>query len=202
MLRKVLLALCGITFISWATGFTERLVAFFMLPSAHSMQSAVPIGGPFEFQDANGHVVKDTDFRGQYMLVYFGYAFCPDICPTALENITSALNQLPTSITDQLTPIFITVDPERDHAEFLKKYKTAYHPKFIMLLGTQEQTEIAKRNYRVYAQKVPTVEGQKEYLIDHSSIIYLMDKRGEFITHFSHGTPPQDLIQKIQEVVK
>jgi protein SCO1/2 len=179
-------------------GFKEQWINFLM---PHKNTSPL-IGGAFELFDENGKKVTDKDFRGQYMLVYFGYAFCPDICPTALENITMALEDLPESTRDQIVPIFITVDPQRDTLEFLKKYKTSYHPKFIMLRGNDEQTEVAQKAYRVHAQKVIPVPGQKEYLIDHSSIIYFMGKRGEFLAHFSHGTSPQDMIQKIIEVMR
>ncbi len=199
MQKKVFLILCGITlFLITVASFQEKLVTFFM----PEKNIAPLIKGTFELQDIDKKIVKDTDFRGSYMLVYFGYAFCPDICPTALENITAALEELPKEILDKVTPIFITIDPTRDTPEFLEKYKTSYHPKFLMLWGDPIQTENAIANYRVHAQKIVSVPGASEYLIDHSSIIYLMGKRGELLANFSHGTSPKNMIQKIKEIIR
>jgi cytochrome oxidase Cu insertion factor (SCO1/SenC/PrrC family) len=182
---------------------TSFVISLFLLYFTYPKQeSAVPIGGPFELYNTDEQKVKNSDFHGKYMLVYFGYTFCPDICPTALENITGALKGISQKTLDQIVPIFITIDPERDTLKFLKKYQTMYHPKITMLRGTPEKTEIAKKNYRVYGQKTIPVTGQKEYLIDHSSIIYLMGKNGEFLAHFSHGTPSLEIINKINEIIK
>ena len=198
MQKKGFLILCGITFLlMMVAGFQEKLVTFFM-PDKNIAPS---IGGAFELQDLDGKTITDKDFRGSYMLVYFGYAFCPDICPTALENISAALKELPPDTLDKITPIFITIDTERDTVEFLKKYKTMYHPKFLMLRGSATQTETAISHYRVHAQKVVPIPGQSEYLIDHSSIIYLMGKRGELLANFSHGTSPKDMVQRIKEII-
>ena len=111
------------------------------------------IGGPFALKDHNGKAVTDKTYRGQYMLVYFGYTFCPDICPTALHNLTQALNMLPRSKLNRLVPIFISIDPERDTTEQLKLYKQNFHDKFVMLTGDAKSVKSAARAYKAYYAK-------------------------------------------------
>ena len=139
--------------------------------------ASLPIGGPFSLTDQNGTARQDSDFRGKLMLVYFGYVYCPDVCPTTLAAMSQALDQLgPES--DQVQPIFITVDPERDTPAQLKLYATNFHPRLLALTGSPEQVVVAEKDYRVYAKKVAE-PGQADYLMDHSSFIYLMDRNGK-----------------------
>ena len=122
------------------------------------------------------------DFLGQNMLVFFGFTFCPDVCPTELAKIGAAMKMLPADA--NVTPVFITVDPERDGAAEVKSYVEAFHPKMVGLTGSQEQIRAAAKAYRVYFAK-NTSNGAADYLMDHSSIIYLMGKKGEYLTHFT-----------------
>lgn len=138
------------------------------------------IGGPFVLQDGNGKQVTDRDFRGNYMLVYFGYTFCPDVCPTTLNELASALDHLGAKA-NKLQPIFITVDPKRDTPSVMKQYTAAFTPRLIGLTGTAEQIADVAKEYRVYYAEHRTGPGPSDYSMDHSSILYLMGPDGQFI---------------------
>lgn len=167
----------------------------------HVEGSGVPkVGGAFSLADHQGRPRTDADFRGRYMLVYFGYSFCPDICPTALSTMSEVLVKLGKD-GDQIQPVFITVDPGRDTVERLALYVQNFHPRFIGLTGTLEQVNQAKKAYLVYAAKVTPDGTSTEYLVDHSSIIYLMDPQGRMAAHFSHTTPPDDIVKKFKEIL-
>lgn len=153
------------------------------------------IGGPFTLVDQDGRTVTDKDFRGKWMLIYFGYTFCPDVCPTSLAAMAAALPQLGAA-GDKVQPVFITVDPDRDTPKLLKDYVAAFHPRLIGLTGSPEQVQAAARAYKVYAKKAP-VQGGEGYTMDHSSVVYLMDPEGKFATHFAHGTLPADMAKGI-----
>jgi cytochrome oxidase Cu insertion factor (SCO1/SenC/PrrC family) len=143
---------------------------------------AAAIGGPFALTDQNGVVRHDSDFRGKLMLIYFGYTYCPDACPAALTVMTSALDELGDAAKD-VQPIFITVDPERDTVVQMKSYASNFHPRLLALTGSAEQTAAAARAYRIYFEKVKP-EGSSDYLVDHSSLTFLMGRDGKFLTYF------------------
>lgn len=153
------------------------------------------IGGPFSLVDQNGKARHNTDFKGKYMLVYFGYSYCPDICPMGLQNITSALKQVKGD-RDQIVPIFITVDPERDTVNLLKDYSANYDPNILFLTGPRLEIDNLMKSYKVYAAKSKS-EATTEYLMDHSTLIYLMDREGKFIDHFPHTVDPQKLAEAL-----
>ena len=158
------------------------------------------IGGPFTLVDHKGHIVTHTDFSGRYILVYFGYTFCPDICPTALQTMMNAYDQLLPEWQTRITPLFITVDPERDTVEQMRDYVTAFHHALIGLTGTLEQTTAAAKMYKVFFAKVWPEEDRSYYLVDHSSIIYLMDPQGHYYTHFSHGISAEALLIRLKSL--
>src|SRR3546814_481801 len=155
------------------------------------------IGGSFSLVDGEGRARTDEDFRGELMFVYFGFTFCPDVCPTELQAMGQALDRLG-SDAEQVQPIFITIDPERDTPEIVGQYVKSFHPRMVGLTGSPEQVAAAAKAYRVYYRKA-TVEGSSDYLMDHSSIVYLMDRQGKFLTHFSHGTSPEDMAEGIEK---
>jgi protein SCO1/2 len=138
------------------------------------------VGGPFTLEDGNGKQVTDRDFRGKYMLVYFGYTFCPDVCPTTLNGVTEALEQLGKKA-ERLQPIFITVDPVRDTPEVMKRYTAAFSPRLIGLTGTPDQIAKVAQEYRVYYAAHRTGPGPNDFTVDHSSILYLVGPDGKFI---------------------
>jgi len=152
------------------------------------------LGGHFELTGHNGVKRTEADFKGKFMIVYFGYSFCPDICPAALYNITQALNQMKDKEVTEFQVLFITIDPERDTVKNLKIYMENYHENFIALTGTKGQVNQAMNLYKVYAKKAMPDGTSTEYLMDHSSIVYVMDRQGRFITSFNHQTPPKRII--------
>jgi protein SCO1/2 len=127
----------------------------------------------------NGETVSDQTFRGKWLLIYFGYTYCPDACPTALNSMSVALEKLGSPAKD-LQPLFITVDPERDTRETMAKYLTSYDSRIIGLTGTKEQIDSVIKEYRVYVSREKPEQGGDDYLISHSSYIYLMDPQGRF----------------------
>jgi cytochrome oxidase Cu insertion factor (SCO1/SenC/PrrC family) len=158
------------------------------------------IGGQFSLKDTKGNSVASQKFLGRYMLVYFGYSFCPDICPTGLENMTEAMNILGDD-GKKVQAIFITVDPKRDTEAQLAVFMESFHPSFIALTGSESAVKRAMQAYRVYASPVED-KGSSEYLVDHSSIVYLMGPDGKFVTHFTHQTPGSEMAFKIREILK
>lgn len=160
------------------------------------------IGGPFTLVNSQGKTVTDQDFRGQYTLVYFGYTFCPDVCPTSLSATGQALSLLPEDKAARVTPIFISVDPARDTPKLVGDYVKHFHPRMVGLTGSPEQVKAAAKAYKVFYQKVEEEGGDPEaYVMDHSAVTYLMDPDGNFVTHFSHGIPPQDMADRLAQIL-
>ncbi len=149
------------------------------LTLSHSQGGVTGIGGPFTLEDGDGHPVTDRDFHGRYLLVYFGYTFCPDVCPTTLNEVATALDTLGPKA-DRLQVVFITVDPKRDTPSVVRDYAASFSPRIKGLTGTPEQIETAAREYRVYFAPQPATGGGA-YTVDHSSILYLMDPEGQFV---------------------
>ena len=153
------------------------------------------VGGPFALVDGTGKTVTEQQFRGRYMLIYFGYTHCPDACPTALSDMATALGKLTPAQRAKIQPIFITVDPERDNGQVLADYVAAFGPDFIGLGGSLDQVAAVKKAFHVYAEKHPTKTG--DYDMDHSSIIYLMDPDNRFIGSFTQETDPDQMAEKL-----
>ena len=153
------------------------------------------VGGPFTLTDQNGQKRSDSEFRGKLMIVYFGYTFCPDVCPADLMAITQALDALGPSA-EGIQPLFITVDPERD-TTLLKDYVAAFHPSLIGLTGSAEEIRKVANSYKAYYRQVPG-ERKGEYSIDHAGILYLMGRNGEYLGFL----PPQTAPEKLTEVLR
>jgi protein SCO1/2 len=162
--------------------------------------SASLVGGPFSLEDGAGKQVSDRDFRGKYMLVYFGYTFCPDVCPTTLNEVADALDHLGTKAND-LQPIFITVDPKRDTPAVVKQYTAAFSPKLIGLTGTPEQIAAVAQAYRVYYAEHRTGPGPNDYSMDHSSILYLMGPDGKFIAPVRADESGKDMAADLSKLM-
>ena len=158
------------------------------------VSGAALVGGPFELTDQHGKRVSDRDFRGRFMLVYFGYSFCPDVCPTDLAAMGAALDRLGAE-GEAVQPIFITIDPERDTVRRLAEFAPLFHPRLVALTGTPEEIRQAAAAYRVYYEKAG--DGP-DYLMNHSGIIYLMDPEGRFLTHFPQGAAPEEIARQIR----
>lgn len=158
-----------------------------------------PVGGPFALVDHNGRPRSEHDFRGKLMLIYFGFTYCPDICPTDLQNIGLALDQLGAA-GESVQPLFITVDPERDTPEHLKDYVPLFHPRLIGLTGDPAAIRAAADAYKVYYARVPNERGD-DYTVDHSSFIYLMGADGQYLGFFPPGTSPERIAETLKRYV-
>ena len=155
------------------------------------MWNREPIGGPFALIDQDRKRRTDMDFRGKVLLVYFGFSYCPDVCPTDLQEIGLAVDRLGAA-GDDVQPIFITVDPARDTSEHLKEYVAMFHARFVGLTGDATALDAAARAYRVYYARVELEKS--DYTVDHSAFIYLMGRHGEYLGFFPPGTPADILV--------
>jgi cytochrome oxidase Cu insertion factor (SCO1/SenC/PrrC family) len=162
--------------------------------------AATMIGGPFTLVDQDGRTVTDEQFRGKWLLVYFGYTHCPDSCPMALNNMAEALDQLEPSKREQVQPIFITVDPERDTSAVMKDYVSAFEgANIIGLTGTQEQVTAAEAAYKVHAEKHE--QDGKEYTMDHTSMIHVMAPDGRFVAMVLGAAPAERIVGRLAKLV-
>jgi protein SCO1 len=153
------------------------------------------VGGPFRLTDQSGKTVTDQDFRGRYMLIYFGYSFCPDVCPTTLGVMAEALQKLG-SEGQRVVPVFITIDPERDTPKVLGDYVKAFGPQFVGLTGNAAAIKDVEKKYRVYAVKRPLEKGG--YGMDHSSVLYLMGPNGKLVSFYDEAISPDDLAKELR----
>jgi protein SCO1/2 len=199
------LLLGGVWTYAWATrapgegmaeAFAGRIGRLFgaemPVPSASGgvqLAQGVSLGGPFNLVDQTGRAVTDRDFAGRWMLVYFGYTFCPDVCPTELGAMAAALDAMGPA-GDAVVPVFITVDPERDTPAQLADYVGRFHPRMVGLSGTPEQVADAARRYRVYYAKARRPDAT-EYLMDHSGFVYLVGPDSRVRTLFRPDTAPE-----------
>jgi protein SCO1/2 len=163
------------------------LTAGVMLFAPRDVTKPSSVGGPFELINQDGKTVTDADFRGEPLLVFFGFTHCPDICPTTLFEVSEVFNRLGKDA-EKVNAIFVTVDPERDTPEKLKLYLSSFHPRISALSGSEAQVEAIKKAYFVYAKRVPLDGGG--YTMDHTSIVYLMDKQGKFVAPFNLKRDP------------
>ena len=159
------------------------------------------IGGPFSLISHLDKETSNDDFLGKHMLIYFGYSFCPDVCPLELQRMALALDMLEDEDIDldQLQPLFITIDPERDSAEILAQYVPLFHPRIMGLTGSAAEIAEAAGNYKVFYRKA---DDTVDYLMDHSSIIYLMGPQGKYLAHFTSFDSPEDIAARVQEFLE
>jgi len=158
------------------------------------------IGGPFTLEDGNGKPVTDRDFRGKYMLVYFGYTFCPDVCPTTLTAVADAMDKLGPAA-NQMRPLFITVDPGRDTPAVVKQYAAAFGPRITGLTGTPQEIAVVAKEYRVYYAEHRTGPGPGDYSMDHSSILYLMDPKGAFVAPIRADQTGEEIAASLRKLM-
>lgn len=158
------------------------------------------IGGPFSLVGTDGKPVTDRDFRGRYMLIFFGFTHCPDICPAELQVTAQALDQLGDKA-KKVVPIFITLDPERDTPEAMANYVKSFGPNFVGLTGSPEAIAAAAKAYRVSYAKVENKDSPGDYSVDHSALVYLMDPEGRYVTHFSYGLSADQMAEKLGKLL-
>lgn len=196
--RLFLFALAGL--------LAGTMIAFYVLAPNPARQQSVStgkalIGGPFTLVDQTGKRVTEQDFKGKYMLIFFGYTHCPDICPSALQVVAAALDKLGDKAS-LITPIFITVDPERDTPQKLAEYVANFGKSFVGLSGSKEEVAAAAKAYRVFYQVVPDDKTPGEYTVDHAAIFYVMGKDGEFVTHIPHTTNVDQVVSVLSNAIQ
>jgi protein SCO1 len=182
LLALLVVAGAGTSAYLWHLGSLQRDA----MRAGETVIEPVPIGGAFSLIDQNGTRRSEQDFRGKLMLVFFGYTYCPDVCPTTLAFISDALEKAGPTARDVI-PVMITVDPARDKPEALKSYLASFGPQFVGLTGSEEEIAAAAKAYKVYYRKAG--EGA-DAMFDHSSIIYLMDRQGRFLAHYQLDPQP------------
>ena len=169
------------------------------LPGASGSGEAL-VGGPFTLTDQDGRRVTEKDFLGRHMLVFFGFTFCPDICPTELQVMSAALDMMGPE-GEKIQPVFVTIDPERDTPEVMKAYVANFGPRLIGLTGTPEEIAAMAKAYRVYYARAGDKNSPDAYLMDHSTIIYLMGPDGRFVRHFTYTTDAAKLASELKKSV-
>ena len=159
------------------------------------------VGGPFALTDHTGKKVTEKDYLGKFMLVFFGFTNCPDICPSGLQVISAALDKLGPKA-ELVTPVFISFDPSRDTPEKLAAYLKSFHPRLIGLTGSDAEVAAVAKAYRVYLQKVTDEKSPGTYSFDHAAIFYVMGKDGAFVTHVPHTNDVGELTAALDKVLK
>jgi protein SCO1 len=196
-MRGRLLAVIAVAFLIGAIAGAAALIQTQGSNPPVSTSGTALIGGPFTLVDQTGKSVSDQDFRGRYMLVFFGFTHCPDICPAELQVMAAALDELGPKA-DQIVPIFITLDPERDSPSVMGDYIKNFSPGFIGLTGSPEAIAQAAKAYRVAFSKFQEGKSKNDYSIDHFALVYLMGKSGEYLTHFAYGTPALKITETLR----
>lgn len=177
-----------------ATAFAASLVVgllvlFWAMGGVSKVAQPAAIGGPFQLTDQNGQTITDKSLKGKPTLIFFGYTHCPDVCPTSLFELSEVLRALGKDA-DKVNAVFISVDPERDTPATMKDYLSSFDPHLEGLSGDPAETAKVITSYRVYAKKVPTKDG--DYTMDHTALIYLMDRDGRFVSPFNLKRTPEE----------
>lgn len=165
---------------------------------ANAVRPMAKIGGPFNLVDMNGKPVTEQSLLGKPTAIFFGFTFCPEVCPTTLTDLTVWLQMLGPDA-DKLNVVFVSVDPERDTPEQLRTYLSNFDPRIQGITGTPDAVAKAAKAYRVYYQKVPQDGGG--YTIDHSSSVYLFDAKGQFVAPIAYQSPPDRAVHQLQSLL-
>jgi protein SCO1/2 len=187
--RTARLLLIGATFLASLAGMLAILLIVFGPPGTAAVATNSAIGGPFRLTDHNGAPITDQDLKGRPTLIFFGFTHCPDVCPTTLFEVSEVLRALG-SDAKQTRALFVTVDPERDTPATMKDYLSSFDPGLVGVTGDPSAIAQMLKAYRVYSKKVPTEGG---YTMDHTALVYLMDKQGRFVAPFNMKRKPQEL---------
>ena len=187
-----LIALCAAGFAGvWLSGARPPILSAYLTSA---------IGGPFTLVADTGKTVTERSYRGKWLLVFFGYTHCPDVCPTTLNAIAASLRQLGPKAA-QVQPLFITVDPEHDTPQVLANYVKAFDPRIVGLTGTPDQIAAVAREYRVYFAKDETAQERDDQL-DHSAFVYLMNPQGKFAQVFGGATPNDQITARLRQLIE
>lgn len=176
--NRFLIVLMLALLIAGAFAMTGALIGWHSQPKV-SVSGTASIGGPYTLTATNGQQIDERTYRGKWVLIHFGYTFCPDACPTALSNISVALEKLGARAND-LQPLFVTIDPQRDTRDAMADYLKSFDPRILGLTGSQDQINAVIREYHLYVSRDESDRGGNDYIVSHSSYIYLMDPQGVF----------------------
>ncbi len=196
--RIVIILSAVIAILSLYILLTEDLVPKPLAGEGNEINNEALIGGDFTLLDQDGNKFSSQILKGHLSLVYFGFTFCPDICPTSLQKLSEVITTLDKYQIDVM-PIFITIDPNRDKSALLKEFLGHFHPKLIGLTGSEEEVKKVAELYKVYyAIAESHTKDDDKYMLDHSSFIYLMDKNGKYMKHFYMNSKPEEIIEYIR----
>ena len=194
--RLLLIIVAGFLIGAIAGAAVLVLTGSFSGPTVATSGKAL-IGGPFTLVDQHGKAVTDQDFRGRFMLVFFGFTHCPDICPAELQVMSASLDALGPEGAE-VVPIFVTLDPERDTPAIMGDYVKNFGARFVGLTGSPDAIAAAAKAYRIAYSKFQEDPAKSDYSIDHSALVYLMGKDGEYVTHFAYGTPAAKMTETLR----
>ena len=172
------------------------LVVLWLLGGLRGVAAPAAIGGPFQLTDQTGQTVTDKSMQGRPSLIFFGFTHCPDVCPTTLFEISEVLKAMGKDA-DRVNAYYISVDPERDTQTAMKEYLSSFDPRLKGLTGNTEEIAKVLSEYRVYAKKVPLKDG--DYTMDHTALIYLMDRDGKFVSPFNINRKPEDAASDLKQ---
>ena len=195
--RSALIAVFALALLALGGAWLTLALATSRAPEQSSSSSA-RIGGPFTLIDTGGKTVTDQTYRGKWLLIDFGYTFCPDACPTALNDISEALEKLG-SEANKIQPLFIFVDPKRDTPQVMADYLKSFDPRIAGLTGSQAQTDSAAKAYRVYV--APQKRATDDYLVDHSAYLYLMSPQAKFVNVIAGNVPGDQMADKLRTMM-
>ncbi len=181
----------------------DRGAAQSLNKGSQSIKTASQVGGPFEMLDHNGELVSDKSYEGQYKMMFFGFTHCPGICPTELTKISAALDILEEkNMAENITPIFISIDPARDTPEVMKDYVAVYDKRLVGLTGSKEQVDVMKDNYKVHASKIEMeMMAPEEYMMDHSMFTYFMSPENELLLVFDVKDTAAQIAGEIESIM-
>jgi protein SCO1 len=192
------LRIIRVTAIASIAALVTAVIIFSLVPPPATQQAkSVPIGGPFELVDQDGIKVTDKTFLGKPSVIFFGYTSCPDACPTTLSSLSTWLNAIGPDA-DELNVLFISIDPERDTSAHLKEYLSSFDPRIRGLTGTDEQIAAVAKEYRIYYKRIQLEDGG--YAMDHTAVIYLMDRAGRFVDPISLQTDDKIAIERLRQL--
>jgi len=198
MKTLIITMMAGAGVIAGTNAYKDEKVKKVMQNSQQVIGEAA-VGGPFELIDQDGKRFTDKNLLGEFAILYFGFTFCPDICPDELEKLANAIDLVEKKIGVKVQPVFISIDPDRDTPPKVKEYIKEFHPRLIGLTGDMDSVKRASKAYRVYFNK--TGESSTDYLVDHSIIHYLINPAGEFVTFYSKSFTEEQLADSISEHV-
>ena len=196
--RLVRLSTLGLLILSGIVSASALVVT---APPARTATSTVTIGGPFTLSAPDGKAVTDQTFRGKWLLVYFGYTFCPNSCPTMLLEIATALRKLGSADAAKVQPLFITIDPQRDTPEVMQQYTQSFDPRIIGLTGTPQQIAAVAEEYGAYYVRHGTGPGAEDYVMDHSTYLYVMDPGGKYVRAFDSSTSADSIADALRKLL-